>query len=287
LNPTAGLTNFLFGTLPGKLTACESSTQCVTYSPPAPIVAVADVQASVQPGIGSSAVLSPTTAVDKFSYGQQPLPIEFLLPNALFGIQSASVFLDGAATGGMIALTSSDPNVVRLQPFVAINAGLNSVSFPVEFLPSSITEDVTLGAAYGGGSATATAHIVPWPALRIALNWAVEFPANGQPTYAVTVFINGLAPAGGAVVSLQSSDPSILPVPASVTIPAGSYWTTLTVATSGSRTTESVTISGKYNGATASASTLFVCTPPPKRRCRKGYSWNDLDCQCEQGTKPR
>lgn len=65
------------------------------------------------------------------------------------------------------------------------------------------------------------------------------------------------APAGGAVVTLGSSKPTLAAVPANVTVAAGTTSRTFTLTTSTTKKNTSATISGNYGGATKSA-TLTV-----------------------------
>src|SRR6266581_6749072 len=62
-----------------------------------------------------------------------------------------------------------------------------------------------------------------------------------------TVMLSAPAPAGGAQVTLSSSDPSVASVPASVTVPAGATSATFTVNTSIVVISTTVTISASYN----------------------------------------
>lgn len=102
----------------------------------------------------------------------------------------------------------------------------------------------------------------------------------------VTVSINSPAPApGGAVVSLSSSSPSAITVPTSVTIPAGQYSTTFSITNQYSGGSGMVTISGTYNGASAS-DTIIVFTPPPAcqvQQCAHLYYWDSAQCKCVKG----
>ncbi len=63
-----------------------------------------------------------------------------------------------------------------------------------------------------------------------------------------TATLNGLAPAGGAVVSLLSSNSSAAQVPATVTVPQGLGAAIFTITTSTVQTTTNVTISGSHGG---------------------------------------
>lgn len=63
-----------------------------------------------------------------------------------------------------------------------------------------------------------------------------------------TVVLDGLAPAGGVVVSLTSSRPDVIPVPSTVTVPQG--WSTVSLRVTAKEVQDetAVTISATYNG---------------------------------------
>jgi hypothetical protein len=66
--------------------------------------------------------------------------------------------------------------------------------------------------------------------------------------------LNGQAPAGGAVVDLSSSDPSVASVPISVTVAAGATTSPVfTITTTAVATDTPETISASYNGVTKTA----------------------------------
>ncbi len=73
-----------------------------------------------------------------------------------------------------------------------------------------------------------------------------------------TVTLSVPAPAGGAVVSLSSSNTAVATVPASVTVPANAVSATFTVNSSAVSSTTQVNISGSYNG---SAQATLTVTP--------------------------
>lgn len=73
---------------------------------------------------------------------------------------------------------------------------------------------------------------------------------NGGVSSAGTVILSGAAPAGGAVVTLSSSDGTIAIVPSSVTVAAGTTSAGFTVNTNQVTATTSVTISGACGGVT-------------------------------------
>lgn len=83
--------------------------------------------------------------------------------------------------------------------------------------------------------------------------------AGGTST--ATVTLTGAAPAGGAQVTLASSDTSVAGVPAGVTVPAGATTATATVSTQVVPSTRTATISAAHGGVTGTA-TLTVSPPP-------------------------
>jgi hypothetical protein len=75
-----------------------------------------------------------------------------------------------------------------------------------------------------------------------------------------TVTLTSAAPAGGAVVSLSSSDTGAAGVPAGVTIAAGATGATFTVTTSSVGAATPVTITATYDGVTRTAA--LTVNPP-------------------------
>ncbi|HYU22324.1 MAG TPA: hypothetical protein VEM60_04215 [Candidatus Dormibacteraeota bacterium] len=78
-----------------------------------------------------------------------------------------------------------------------------------------------------------------------------------------TVTLSGPAPAGGAQVTLSSSNTAAATVPSSVTVPAGATSATFTVSTSVVTASTAVTISAAYGGVTRTASITVAPAPPP------------------------
>src|SRR5204862_491875 len=86
-------------------------------------------------------------------------------------------------------------------------------------------------------------------------------PAGAGPQSSTgTVTLSGPAPAGGAQVTLSSSNAAAT-VPSSVTVPAASTTATFTIITSAVAASTPVTISASYGGTSTSAS--LTVTPPP------------------------
>ncbi len=75
----------------------------------------------------------------------------------------------------------------------------------------------------------------------------------GGTSFSATVTLSGPAPAGGVVVSLASSNPALLKVPAGVVVAAGADATTFAVATAVTRRNPSATLSASHAGVTRTA----------------------------------
>ena len=91
----------------------------------------------------------------------------------------------------------------------------------------------------------------------LAVNFATV--SNGA-TETVTVQLTGPAPAGGAVIALQSSDPAVAPVPATFTMAAGLAWDQFRFQIGSVTVAEQVTLTASLNGTSASVS--FTANPP-------------------------
>jgi LmbE family N-acetylglucosaminyl deacetylase len=98
------------------------------------------------------------------------------------------------------------------------------------------------------------AVLVPTSALTPALSSVAVSPASltGGASATGTVTLTMAAPAGGAQVTLSSSNPAAV-VPASVTVAAGATSATFSVTTNAVAASTPVTISGSYSGVTQAA----------------------------------
>lgn len=80
----------------------------------------------------------------------------------------------------------------------------------------------------------------------------------GGGTIQVKVVLTEKAPSGGTTVTLKSNRPSIVPVPASIKVPAGQTTAYANgIVTKGTQTSVVVTITGKLNGVTQTGETLI------------------------------
>jgi hypothetical protein len=161
----------------------------------------------------------------------------------------------GAPAGGaVVSLASSHVNVASVPQTVTVAAGATSATFSVTTSPVSVTTTVTITASYGGTTSTASLTVGPEPPpaslQAVSLN---PTSVTGGGSSQGTVTLSSAAPAGGAAVSLSSSNPGVANVPPSVTIAAGATSATFTTTTSSVGASTAVTVTASYNGTSRSA----------------------------------
>jgi hypothetical protein len=188
-------------------------------------------------------------------------------PTSVTGSTSAqgTVTLTAAAPAGgaVVSLSSSNTGAASVPASVTIAAGATSATFAVTTAAVTANTPVTVTATYNGTSTTATLTVtaVPPP---VTLQSVSVNPTSvtGGTTSQGTVTLSSGAPAGGAVVSLTSSNTAAVTVPASVTVAAGATSTTFSASTVAVSAATPVTISAVYSGVTRTAA-LTVNPPAP------------------------
>ena len=110
--------------------------------------------------------------------------------------------------------------------------------------------------AWSGGQSFNVSSAPPTP---------VSVTATSNPLYSgdgtwIAVQLTSAVGAGGAPIALASSNPSVVPLPASVNMPANTAWTQFTVQTGQVTAATPVTLSATLNGSTAS---LQLTVLPP------------------------
>jgi hypothetical protein len=165
---------------------------------------------------------------------------------------TGTVSLNGPAPAGgaQVTLSSSDPSVASVPPTVTVPAGATSATFTVNTSVVATSNTVSISASYAGLTQTASLSLIPLVITSLSLN--PPSVTGGNPSFG-TVTLNGPAPAGGAQVTLSSSDPSVASVPPSILVPAGATTTTFTVPTNLVIFSTTVTISTTYNASSQSA----------------------------------
>ena len=156
---------------------------------------------------------------------------------------------------GYVLEVAADPGFSNIQ---YVNNQITGAHWTISSLPAGTKYWHVLSTQ--GDSAPAVPANTAWSSTRsfivpstppVVASLAVATdPASTGQTQVVSVQLTGPAPAGGAVVSLSSSDPALVSLPASVTVAPGDYSVSLNAPTSAVTTPTVVTISATLNGGT-------------------------------------
>ncbi|HWT01541.1 MAG TPA: S8 family serine peptidase [Pyrinomonadaceae bacterium] len=150
------------------------------------------------------------------------------------------------ASGAVIKLTSSNTAVATVPASITLAAGATSKTFTVTTKAVPAPSTVTVTANYSGSTQTATLDVQPPALTNLTLTPAtISSPCQ---TSEGRVYLSAMAPAGGSVVALTSSNSSAQ-VPASVVVPAGATSAAFTVTPSLVTSKQTSTITASYRGA--------------------------------------
>jgi len=249
----------------GVVVNLSSSDPSVTVPPSAtvaagatssPVFTITTSAVAATKTITISAIYNSVTKTANLTVNPVALLSVTLLPASVAGGTATTlnrVALNGPAPGSMVVnLSSSDPGVT-MPASVTVAAGATvSPYFTVttSFVAAPLT--VTISATYNG--VTKTANLTVNPVALISVTLSPTSVSGGVSTTLNRVTLNGVAPAGGVVVSLSSGDAHVIP-PASVTVAAGATASPyFTIKTSTVAAPIIVTISASYNGVTKTAS---------------------------------
>ena len=154
-----------------------------------------------------------------------------------------------APPGGLeVALVSGYPSA-SVPATITVPAGARSAVFPITTSVVSGTQAPVIIASFGATTLRNALVLDPLLSFVALSSNAVTagFPVTGA------VFLNASAPAGGAVITLASSDTSAATVPPTVTVPAGLGRVTFPIATLAGGAGKTAKIQANYLGALAEA----------------------------------
>jgi hypothetical protein len=200
-----------------------------------PVVANGKVYVGTQAQLSVYGLLSPLTSVN-------------LNPSSVVGgtTSSGAVTLNSSAPAGglTIALSSDNATVASVPSSITVPQGTSSANFTVITSTVANSASVVIHASYSGTDRTATLTVQPWLS-SLSLN-----PTGliGGSASVATINLNAPAPAGGALVSLTSSAPSIAAVPVTALVPVNATSTTFQVTTTSVISPTSADISAAYFG---------------------------------------
>ena len=160
-----------------------------------------------------------------------------------------------------MTVTSSHPTVAEVvRPNVTVTEGSSSAAVSIQTHAVSADTVVTISATVGETTLTRQLLVKATPGATGVNSFFLDpFDVEGGSPSTGTVVLNGAAPAGGAQVTLQSSNPAVASMPASVTVPAGSDRTNFTITTAPVSSNTTVTLTANYNGGWAATS--LIVTP--------------------------
>ena len=271
-NPSVGTVRLVDGVAPEPGTV-------VTLSSSDTSVATVPATVTVQPGsqqesfvISTAAVSAMSSVTITASYGTisetavlKVVPAEDSLvsmsvsPGKVLGGNPAKarVMLNGPApAGGATVTLSSNSAAASVPSSVTIAEGSTDGAFAVTTTSVSTAATVQITATYNGVNQSALLRIYPVNLEGISVE--PEHLVGGASATARIELID-LAPAGGATISLDSGNTSIVTMPAQVTIPAGGFSATFTVSTLAVTVPTSVAVRATYEGVTSS--TYLRVTP--------------------------
>jgi len=257
--PAGGASVWLNGSMEGQVITPSGGVTVPAGSTSASFTITApQVDASywviVQASYGNSASMhgsviridpSQPAVPDLYAMGVDP-PQGVIGGNSLVG--TVGLVTPAPVGGTTVFLSSSDASSAQVPASVQIAAGNSTNSFTITTSNVATTTSVQISAQ--SGSVTKTAWISVGanpnaPAQLSSVTPSVSGTTGGN-NISATLFLTANAPAGGAKVTLSSSNTAAAQVPASVTVPAGQGFQGFTITTSPVSANTSVTITGTY-----------------------------------------
>jgi uncharacterized protein (TIGR03790 family) len=161
---------------------------------------------------------------------------------------SVTATLNGRApTGGAVISLSSDHPAITVPATVTLPAGATVATFTATSTPVSSTVTANITGTYAGAASILSLTVVPG----IASIDASPATINAGSQTVIEVYLGMNVPAGNtATVQLTSSDPVSLPIPSSLTVPAGSNYGNAGATAAAGSSGKTVWITATYGGST-------------------------------------
>ncbi len=286
-NATTGTVTLLNPAPPGgAVVTLVSADPAVVTLPPSVVIPAGGTGASFN--ITTSPVSAATRVRIDSGYGAESYhapslwltvaPSGTATPAALAGLALTSASIaGGAATTGTVTLTAPAPAggaTIRLSgsmegqvvvpPSVTVPAGSTSASFPITAPSAPATYYVLIQASLGStaGPQAKLLEIRPGSAAPTLLGFSVSPTdiVSGNSTQGIVQLVTP-APAGGGSVTLTSSNPAVLQVPPTVSVPAGNNSTSFAITTSATSAFTTVEVDASAGGVTKSAFINLAASP--------------------------
>ena len=176
------------------------------------------------------------------------------------GQMSVELSADAPSGGSVVTLASSNSSALSVPASVTVPAGEHIDDF--SYTAGAVTTATAVTVTGTLGSSSASVSLTVTPVYLYSLEFGPSDVVASGGTVTVEPDLSGPAPAGGALVSLTSSDPSLAPVPATAEIPAGDYLISVPVTVGTVSAVTDVTFTASWDGVTLS-SQLEIDPPPP------------------------
>jgi hypothetical protein len=170
---------------------------------------------------------------------------------------TGTVVLNGPAPALGATVTLSDNLAAATTPVnVVIPAGTTTKTFSITTVPVTLNQVGAVTANYGGVTKTSPLTVGP-----VALSALTISPASTAGGIAVTgtVWLNGPAPAAGAIITLSDNLPATT-IPVNVTVPAGVASKTFTITTAIVAANQTGTVTATW-GAVSKTAALTIRPP--------------------------
>ena len=159
-----------------------------------------------------------------------------------------------APAGGASVLLASASSAVTVPAAVTVAQGMTSATFGIATSAVTMPTSTTISASYGGVTKATTFTVTPASAPALASVALTSTSIVGGTSTTGRATLTAPAGSGGAVVTLRSSNPTLVGVPASVVVPAGATSTTFTVTTTVTKRNATAAVYATYASVTKTAS---------------------------------
>ncbi len=206
----------------------------------------------------------------------QPFLTAFTIPSPVYGgtpvTGSASVQCYPWPNGpAVISLVSANPAILSVPATVATPLGLPvpKASVPVTTAQVITATVVPVTASINGSSITVNVTVLPAPPVSLTGISVSQEVVSGSP-YTGALTFSGAVPFGGAIVSLVSDNPAVVPVPATVSAAQGQSTISFSGQTGAVGAAVTAHITATYNGVSLSAP-ITVSNEPQVRITNAEY----------------
>jgi hypothetical protein len=162
-----------------------------------------------------------------------------------------------------LVITSSDPAVATITS-QSFPQGSNCSVFGVQTAAVAANTPVTITATLGAQTLTTQLTVTATPPADRVNSFFVDpgQVVGGNPSTGLVV-LNGLAPAGGALVVFTEFPAGVVILPASVTVPAGTDRVSFTIGTNAVAADTNVSLTANWNSSGAAFTSLTVLSAGP------------------------